>query len=239
MLNVNNNNNNDSSTNLESTTFKTNDETTYKTINNEKMSLIQKTLKRANNETRKKWIDILSTADESSSSSIESIYEKALEQQISFKSLDSSSLSKYNQLNDVSSSSSTADNSLSTKNKANRKVGQIEKKASITENRLDVAPAKINLLTNESSNLRLQVLNESNESKIMDKSLKIHSLATQAIKKEILTVRNFDKDLTLHKNNSLNSSSDSCSQKSLKNEQKQFLNDLFVSNFLIFNRFYF
>ena len=245
ILNGNNNNNNngtqDSSTNLESTTFKTalTNETSYSSIKNEKANLIQKTLKKINNESRKKWIDILSAANDSSSSSIESGLRESFEQHSSTST--TSSVSQGKLLNDDDSMfSNSSDNS---KVKSNRKIASTigGEKAAAGENRLDVAPAKMNLLANESSNLRFQSLNESVESKKMDRSLKILSsipATTRAIKKEVLVTKNFDKDLAIHKEISLNSSSGSSSQKSVENEQHKFLNDLFVSIFYYFFQLY-
>ena len=274
ILNSNNNNNNNSggsyngiydssssslvtSTNLENTTFKTalTNETSYASINSEqqkrnsKADLIQKTLKKLNIDSRKKWMDILSAADEeSSTSSIESLYEKALEQQLSFKSLDASSNSKQ-QINDDSlSSTNQSINSSIQKTKSNRKVSL--KKETSSENRLDVAPANINLMQrtiqgptsntnnsnlkrlNSSKDLQLQALDDSNNSRRADRSLKQHSphgvTNGGAITKEVIKLStNFEKDLNIHKNekSTLLNSSDS----SQKNDQKQFLNDLFVS----------
>ena len=181
-INTNNNNNNNgsykdygngiydsssaTSTQLENTAFKTalTNETSYNSINienkNTKANLIKKTLTKVNNDSRKKWFDILSADDEQNdSTSIESIYERALEQQLSFKSLEASTNSnnsKMKQVNDdsmfslASSSNSSISDTSTNKMRVNRKIAaKVVTKKDIeqtTENKLDVAVAQINLL---------------------------------------------------------------------------------------------
>jgi hypothetical protein len=249
-----------SATQLENTALKSvlTNETSYNSINsdlvskNMRMNLIQKAIKKVNNEARKKWFDILS-ADGDNESSMESLLEKQqeLEQQLSFKSLEESTNSTLSQClikqsNDdslLSSNSSTADNSIS-KMRANRKIA---KNNNNEGNRLDVAAAQINLqhqLNVNSNNSQRRSLVElklhvSNDGRQLDRTLKQHSPPV-AIQKEVIKCKaslSCDSvDLNIHqmnevnykKNISLNSSD--ASQKSLN--ERHLVHDLFVSIFV-------
>ena len=129
------------STNLENTTFKTAliNEIIIRLIPSSKRELKgkfnSKNSQKDEYRLRKKWMDIVSAADEeSSTSSIESLNEKALEQQLNFKSLDASSNSKQQINEDSLSSTNQSINSSVQKQNQNRKVSL--KKETSNENRL-------------------------------------------------------------------------------------------------------